>query len=761
MRLRCFSIVGWPAITRTLVLLTLMVPSSAAVWAGTPATLSAPVGPKPPPSGLLLGIDATWVQGNGYRPVKITLTRIGPAVADREILVECYSGAFSGNRGLRTSRYVNLPEGIAQVTETMLVPQTRTWRGMRIDVWEDGRKLEELCREAYFGNSGQPWTEALPKVLIIDTNAPPVGQRTAVSRSGGAGEKGPAHRTLPDIRVLANMLPNGFRATGAGGDRDVLSHIDQLDGFELLSPAENPDSWLGYTCFDLIFISHADMKTMAAEQGVRWQALRSWGMAGGTVCVHDVGGGYQKLGDIERLCGASPLGIDAKSFRGWSVPNRRDFGRKNESLQMAQESQQRNYGTVEPDETAQEKSAGEDGASAATDEMGQPLFVYRSWGLGTLVVYGSTGPFPGTRREWEYLLNSLGDDRWMWYQRHGLSLGRENDDFWNFLIPGVGTAPVGVFRILITLFIVAIGPVNYFLLRRWQRLYLLFVTVPVGAALVVASLFAYALVADGLGSRVRIRSYTHIDQPQRHAVSWSRQSYYAGLAPSRGLVFPTDTAVYPLEQIPRGESPTGWGSRELHWDEHQRLQRGHIASRVTSQFVTVRSRSSNAGLRLTDGTGNNRATSAENQLDANIKLVFLRDDRGNYLRGAEIPIGSKGRLSPSTPQDIRTELLALFSENRPAIPEGFDPSDFRTAMGFMGVTRYGNWGTDYALPRPSVSTGVLEQQFKSLQMFASGPRTSPLAGGSYVAIVSRPSEVPIGIQGAEEVASFHVITGTW
>ena len=36
-----------------------------------------------------------------------------------------------------------------------------------------------------------------------------------------------------------------------------------------------------------------------------------------------------------------------------------------------------------------------------------------------------------------------------------------------------------------------------------------------------------------------------------------------------------------------------------------------------------------------------------------------------------------------------------------------------------------------------------------------------LEPGSYMAVVSRPPEVPVGIPGAEEVASLHVITGTW
>ena len=43
---------------------------------------------------------------------------------------------------------------------------------------------------------------------------------------------------------------------------------------------------------------------------------------------------------------------------------------------------------------------------------------------------------------------------------------RENNGYWNWMVRGVGAAPVGTFLLLITLFVVVIGPVNYLLLRR-------------------------------------------------------------------------------------------------------------------------------------------------------------------------------------------------------------------------------------------------------------------------------------------------------
>ena len=101
-------------------------------------------------------------------------------------------------------------------------------------------------------------------------------------------------------------------------------------------------------------------------------------------------------------------------------------------------------------------------------------------------------------------------------------------------------APVGQFQFLVTLFAIAIGPLNYWLLKRANKLPMLLATVPIAAAGTTLLLFMYGLFADGFGVRARARTLTLLDQTQEEAVSWGRLSYYAGLAPRDGLAVPTD-----------------------------------------------------------------------------------------------------------------------------------------------------------------------------------------------------------------------------
>ena len=131
------------------------------------------------------------------------------------------------------------------------------------------------------------------------------------------------------------------------------------------------------------------------------------------------------------------------------------------------------------------------------------------------------------------------------------------------MIPGVGLVPVTRFQILITLFVVVIGPVNYYSLRRWGKLNLTVLTVPTGAIFLTAALLLYALLSDGLGVRLRAPEHdAHRSNNRRSHGAGRGCPYYAGLAPAGGLMFSGDTAVVPLEvqpvaSIEGGAAPLG------------------------------------------------------------------------------------------------------------------------------------------------------------------------------------------------------------
>ena len=211
--------------------------------------------------------------------------------------------------------------------------------------------------------------------------------------------------------------------------------------------------------------------------------------------------------------------------------------------------------------------------------------------------------------------------------REGNKPDDHNIEFNNWLIPGVGMAPVGVFQCLITLFVLAIGPLNYWWLKRQKKLPLLLVTVPACAALVTLLLLIYGTVADGIGVRVRARSLTMLDQRKGEAATWARLTYYAGINPREGLSLPGDTVIAPIRSRwasgQRYRGPTV--AREMVWDERQRLTRGWLPSRTSTQYLTINARATSKRL---DMRADDDGLRIINHLGVGVTHLIVQDHAG-------------------------------------------------------------------------------------------------------------------------------------
>jgi hypothetical protein len=223
--------------------------------------------------------------------------------------------------------------------------------------------------------------------------------------------------------------------------------------------------------------------------------------------VYGVGDELARLKELEQLLDLPPLPANdgvASVLRGWTPA-----AASNADRPIYQDPQRVIYGTAMAQPAASVVGAASGVASSQNlfSASGLP-FAGRPAGLGWVVAVAHPDPFPASQADWQWLLGSISTRHQIWSTRHGMSYLSYNRGLWNWFIRGVGAAPVFSFLLLATLFAVVIGPVNYLLLGRIHRLYLLLVTVPAGAAVVTLGLFAYAILSDGLGVKARIRSYT-------------------------------------------------------------------------------------------------------------------------------------------------------------------------------------------------------------------------------------------------------------
>jgi hypothetical protein len=749
-------------------------PSDAFAAGGTVMTLPQP-GTKIR-SGLAMTLDLRGIDANGYRPVTVTVQPLNglPLPADRVLRVVLKPYAYMGNITPEVSQVIELPEGSTVTTATIAMPQSSQWHSFEIETFEDGEKLRDLSIDRFgvVGMNYWEWTEARPATLIVDRGIPDRPDRDKMItdfKSRGTD----TNRTfnIPEPRLYANLFPelNRTSAYFPGGQR--LSDAELLDNLltnyprlEMLPPSELPKRWIELSQYDIVMIPLADLRLLAKNEPERLRALADWAAGGPLLIVHGVGSDFAGLAEIDKLLALPPL-ADATSdeFRSWTPAQpehhlavmryqMEDF----DEATLAQMKPTVGYRYVNP--VVPEGNPGYKRGQPKPNALPVPAdapFAMRPIGLGQLVAIASDNPFPGDRNDWIWIFNSVPRSHWMWYQRNGYSLHRENADYWTFLIPGVGEAPALSFLILVSLFAVVIGPVNYLLLGKTGRYYLLLITVPLGALLVTGGLFFYAIATDGLGVKLRARSFTDLDQASGRAVAWSRQSYYASIAPSRGLTFPSDATVFPIlyqpgQRFSGGERP----DNTLVWDETQNLTRGYITSRTTTQFMVLRVTKSADKLQVTEGRSASQPPQVTNQLKTDIRLVILRDRGSQFWQGSDVQDGASAVLTAITAEEAAKKLTELYGKDPPANPEGYDPTLHNTAFS-MFMPNYGWNNVDASSTQPVMAASLLEKNL------AHSTRPGDLAPGSYLAVTRSSPVAASGVPSVREEASLHVVRGRY
>jgi hypothetical protein len=703
-------------------------------------------------SGLRMNVDFTLLGGPGYRPVRITVTPTGSVRADRTLLVELLVRR-GGNEvhDLRVIQHVDIPATAGTAAFTLTVPRDLPQSNYIFNVFEDGKLIKPLSfSQGSIGNADYFWAEVIPSVVIVGNKLPDTSKLAAA------------------LHVKDNNNPNGLPANSAWGPygsptpSGSTAQPNPLPTAVLRSPQELPDKWIDYNGLDIVCLSINQLAQLRSSQPQTFRALVAWIAAGGNIWVSGLGQDWRRVPELESLldiqtaAGKKRRGLPA----GWNAPEKSLYGREPPTVDASGSMQ-----PIDDDSSPPIIVTAPKGSSAKAPE--RPHFISCQFQTGLIVAFAADNLWPGDDRDWRWVLDSMGAGRWLWAQRHGLSEIRENADFWKMLIPGVGLAPVTEFCVLITVFVIAIGPVNYWFLWRRRKLHILLVTIPAAAVAVTVLLFTYALVSDGLSVRVRSRSVTSIDQHTGRAVCWTRLSYFAGLAPSSGLHLPGDVVFLPLDAEPHGSFGDRALGCEANWDDDQHLASGWLPSRTPTQFVAVRSRDSSCGLDLIPAAGAEKNPSVRNRLKTPIQQLLVRDNKGDYYAAAGIAADATAALEPISLAGAKEQfglLQSKLDDDKLVVPQGMDAGNQLVQFGASrnSINYYRFWQVKSEYPgagEPGQKNGLLEQvRARSARPPAGAPLLQP---GSYVALVDRSPEVVFGVPAPHEEPSSHVIFGNW
>ena len=302
------------------------------VEAGSGTTMILPVAGKKVKTGLRLTIDTHWVDGTGYRPVKIGVSPLGggPAPADRRVLVQLKPQSnYWGTYAPRVSTWVDLSQGSTLGEQIVAIPQAQGWSSIEVDVYEDGRRCDDLSETLGIPASYYGWTEAVPTILVVDPDVPEFqgfGRPAFPSTTTQATKP----EVLPDLRVLAGLFPRNqynqpdmllFDPNRNMDDSGVLQLCSALERVEIWPPKALPKRWIDYSAVDFLFISLPDLRKLA-QDAERWEAIRRWVSTGPTLCVFGVGDNYEHLSELEQLLELRSIdeGAQAASRNGWQAP---------------------------------------------------------------------------------------------------------------------------------------------------------------------------------------------------------------------------------------------------------------------------------------------------------------------------------------------------------------------------------------------------------------------------------------------------------
>lgn len=666
----------------------------------------------------------------GYSKVQFTVHSPTPRASSSVISVRAtFRGWNSGIKEVTVQDEIELTAGASSATIDMVLPvycrDPVLWWDLRVD----GRPDRDLSLPVDF-----------PYRLTASFNNQTEESLLILDASAGS----PLAGVVDPLRSMAQTFSSIAQAGQGSPTYQPLIYLRQ----------PLPEQVLDYTPFDIVKIDAATLEEQQRQRPAAVKALLEWVAAGGNLWVVEVGTQWQKLQEVSQLLGLDSSDLPTEpdpdlppGVAGWQYLN---LANLTTTLGSQVRAKQHEWREGLPEDPAAENGLGVEVPNERPVYTSGWFAVQRlGWGTVAAMPRGWESP-PGRISEaaqqraqvfWEYR---------GWVARHGLRPTLGNGDFSNFLIPGVGLAPVVEFQVLITLFVIVIGPVNYWLLKRVRKQHLMVLTVPALALLVTGALMLYGLMADGLGTRVRAMTITYLDEANQRASTWSRLSYYASFPPEGGLEFNRDTAIYPL--YPSGDDGLAYHYQalnlEMKWTSTtQQLTKGWLRSRTPTQFLVVEPQTTTAGLRLRKTKG----LRGTNLLGARLELALAIDEQGQWYRAVGAEPGQPLSFEKVDEGQAVTSYRAALRDREPSFPDG---AAARPVSSYLSLRSFGHSeGGDF-------SRSLHSQLWQEL-LGEEGAPALALPPRRYIAVTHHTAIASLGVEKATEEASLHLVIGNW
>lgn len=608
---------------------------------------------NPAKAGFSMVVVTERLGNEGFQPVTLRFRAIGKSFNRQRQLRILFRPRtqYATEIDFQFSCDAVVPQGVKSFDLRILVPHFYRWENCSVQIIEEGRRLGRAASPLVMPPAVKDWGQKMSIGIIVPSDAATSGKPWA---------------TFPDVRSIVTVLGEGPISAKTSitrfNDKQARDYIENLVAgwarFRIIDEDALQPSWLGYSQLDLILVPYPVLERIEQQQPAELDQLRRWVSAGGQIWTYAA---PKKTIPTESWLSGDRADVK-KEIRIASNPgNSMSLGQINNTSPIQYQpwnygsytSNNYSYGSTEKYRKSFYKDLEKAKHPMVQAESAQGLrdhIEVMHYGMGRVVLIDSEDPFPGSFQFWK----ALEMDRQTWTERNGVDYTSGNDSYWAWLMATVGQPPVTMFVILNILFVLVMGPVLYFGLRRRSRLYLLYFLAPSLALIATMGLFLYAFISDGFDNRARIRQLTWVDgrQPLEDndtgtknrypIVSQSRETYYTVMDNQQGLRFDLDAFVLPIHHSELMNNHNYYpgdtsrpGNYLIRQTEQQRIYSGgFLPTRTQVHYLATRPSEGALPLEVAYGATGVMLTNA---LATPLSWVGVRDDQGKYWIGRDVP----------------------------------------------------------------------------------------------------------------------------
>lgn len=622
----------------------------------------------------------------GYRAVLLKFTPTGGVFLSDHLLSVTVSShhRFKTRVAAATTTRVEINESDTAFTHELLVPLLGNSSMLKVFVSENGKPIGKRPLTLNF-NSELDRRHADQSVTmgIIDPT------------------KFNATRRFPDLRAMSTVLgQTALKVSPLPEDVDYekLSNKDAREfagnlqpawiQYRIFDPNVMTDNWLALSDLDVMLVDAQSLSKLRSENQRATQSILDWVAAGGRLWIYGKTAS-ESLADDQWVPSRLANNVARKNVPNSNkIQNQLRLAERNDTSVLVdqywqggvvKQSQNRGGSSFMVRSRVYEKLTKAehpivDIKSAA--EISKSIR-YAEYGLGEFITIDQDDPFPGSFQLWSTIRNqssdfSRGD---LWIHRQGLDLHAGNTNYWRWLIDSVGGPPVLSFLTLNSAFVLLVGPIAYFLLRRAGRLYLLYFCGPALAVLVTTGLFTFAIVSDGIDTRLRTHQWTWIDQPAKVSVAQDRLTYYSSFG-ADALSFPNDAMVNPVlplgildhsKQVGESIAPNGqivWSGDQQIWSGDFLPTRGQVQYQVTRPI-----RTDDPAIRFEPSGDTDAGFQCHNNMPRRIGPIVFCAPNGSLFQVESVEPGRSVEMKPAKQSDFKNII-----DDRVLPPVGFVPN---------------------------------------------------------------------------------------